>query len=409
METTHPAARIRPPGDYEPGPLLIDRSAGYPIYRVRDPRDADFLLRRDDHGGVTQGWDVIVERLRAAGVQGLPEDHEDIHEIYKFVWGKNECPIDGQGGGHGHMLGYIEPYLSKSAVDGARADIRELTGKLLDVLLPNDHGLLDVAQLARLLAFRSAAALAGLPCSTLIETTMMDMFDRFTQLEGVAALPPVIPAERTFVTEHLLESGARGLIADLVTARKNGDLTDADCMAVVRGFLYAGTDTTGGTFATLLAMIADPACPDWQQEARNASGSARQKMIRRCALEAARLYPTFPQIPMFTVEEVTLPSGQAIPPDHQVMIVIPAINRSPEVAISAPGDFRPDMRRHRSLAFGKGLHACAGEYLALAVIEEGVGVILDRTKWVNLPDDGFLARAGLVTWIGKCLLDCTAA
>jgi len=409
VKATHPMARMRTDEDYERGPPLMSTAGGHPVCKVRSAADAKYLLSLDDGGGVTQNAWVLAHMLREAGVPGIPPRHQDVHEIYQFAWGQGRCPVMGQPARHDLMIRYVTRYFGKAAVDLARPAIGELARKLLDDQIPGGSGILDVAAFARRLAFRATAVLAGFPCDPVIEGTFERMFDDFTLRPSVALLPEGDPAERAFL-DGILRSGAGGLIADLIEAEAAGELSHVECLAMIRGAWYAGTDTTGATTATVLALFGDPAGRRWQEEVRSLAGAALRKRLRACALEAGRLWPTFPEIPMVTYQEVTLPSGYAIPAGTHILLEVSAINRDEPVAGNCcPEDFRPDLRRHRSLAFGGGLHACAGEYLALAVVEEGIRELVARTSWFSLPEDGWLSQSGLVTYIDRAFIDCVAS
>lgn len=403
----HPAARMRPDTDYVPGDPEISGSPGHKIYRIRSAKDALELLSRDDAGGVTQNSRVLFKMLREAGAGG-PERYEDVHEIWGFAWAQGQCPVSGQPARHDPMVEFIKPYFDQAAVDKARPAIRQLAAGLLDELLPEGDGVLDLATYARRLALRSSAVIAGYPMDESIETAFEQMFDKFTLRDSVAVLPAHDPAERAFV-DTLLATDSPGLIRDLNKAESEGVLSHVECIAMVRGTLYAGTDTTGATLATMLALFGDPDYSRFQEEARSLEGAEQQKWLRDCAVETARLHPSFPEIPMLAYKLFTLPSGTTIPKGSQILLVVPAVNRDPLMAGDDPDVFRPRRRRRRSLSFGRGLHACAGQNLALAVVTEGALELLDRTSRIRLPENGWLSRSGLVTYIARAQLVCTAA
>jgi hypothetical protein len=163
VKATHPMARMRPDEDYEPGPPLMSAAAGHAVCRVRSFRDAKYLLSLDDAGGVTQNVWVLEHMLRQAGVPGIPGKHQDIHEIYQFAWGQGRCPVMGQPARHDLMIGYVERYFGKAAVDQARPAIGDLAGDLIGDQIPAGYGVLDVATFARRLAFRATALLTRVP------------------------------------------------------------------------------------------------------------------------------------------------------------------------------------------------------------------------------------------------------
>lgn len=208
----------------------------------------------------------------------------------------------------------------------------------------------DAKDLLDLLAFRATAAIMGFPSTPAIEVIAKARFDRFIQQETVAALYADDPAEHEFFT-GILRSGAPGLIADLAgaeqAAAEDGGLSPVECIAMIRGVWQAGTDTTGATAATLLGLLSDPSYQDITRRALALTGNAQDDWLTGCVQETARLHPSFPQIPLRTYEDVTLPCGVVIPRASQVFIVVTAVNRDPQLAGDRPAEFLPGRRPGR--------------------------------------------------------------
>jgi len=86
----------------------------------------------------------------------------------------------------------------------------------------------------------------------------------------------------------------------------------------------------------------------------------------------------------FTYRDVEIPAG--------TMLIFPlsVSGHDPEI-FSDPDTFNPDRpEKHPNQAFGRGMHICLGQFLAVANVEEGIHLIAQRIANPRL--------AGPVTW-----------
>jgi cytochrome P450 len=86
-----------------------------------------------------------------------------------------------------------------------------------------------------------------------------------------------------------------------------------------------------------------------------------------------------------------------IPERHPVLVVVTAANRDTRIAPDAPHEWRPDLRRFRSIGWGRGQHACIGEYMALMADAIGTAAVMDATSSLELAR--WRSRSLLVTFI----------
>jgi cytochrome P450 len=171
------------------------------------------------------------------------------------------------------------------------------------------------------------------------------------------------------------------VISDLAKVRYgDGTLPSPDDLAKILGFLFgAGQGTTthliGGALrflaedAELQARLrADPGLiPAFVEESLRLRGSTKTDF--RLAKRAAK------------VGEVEVAPGTI------VMLLIGAMNRDPR-RFDAPGELRldrPQIRDH--IAFGRGIHACAGAPLARAETTVGLTRMLERTREIRIDED----------------------
>jgi cytochrome P450 len=91
-------------------------------------------------------------------------------------------------------------------------------------------------------------------------------------------------------------------------------------------------------------------------------------------------------------EDVTV-NGVTIPAGSRVLMNFPAANRDPEV-FPDPDTVVLDRAHNRHVAFGIGIHRCAGSNLARMEMQVALSVFLERIPEFHLDDPG------PVTWVG---------
>ena len=91
-------------------------------------------------------------------------------------------------------------------------------------------------------------------------------------------------------------------------------------------------------------------------------------------------------------EDVTV-NGVTIPAGSRVLMNFPAANRDPEV-FPDPDTVVIDRAHNRHVAFGIGIHRCAGSNLARMEMQVALSVFLERIPEFHLDD------TAPVTWCG---------
>ena len=91
-------------------------------------------------------------------------------------------------------------------------------------------------------------------------------------------------------------------------------------------------------------------------------------------------------------EDVTI-NGATIPAGSRVLMNFPAANRDPEV-FPDPDTVVLDRAHNRHVAFGIGIHRCAGSNLARMEMQVALSVFLERIPEFHLDD------SAPVTWCG---------
>lgn len=166
------------------------------------------------------------------------------------------------------------------------------------------------------------------------------------------------------------------VIGALLAARiDDAPLTDATITGIVMMLISAGHNTTTSLLGNAVLHLARN--PGEQQRLRDAPAAIPSAIEELLRLEAPQQ-----AMPRVATRDVEL-AGCPIRAGNHVWPVFGAANLDPG-AFDEPGDYRPDRRPNRHLAFGKGLHRCIGAPLAQlqgrVVIEE----LLAATQAITL-------------------------
>ncbi len=155
-------------------------------------------------------------------------------------------------------------------------------------------------------------------------------------------------------------------------------------MAVCNLLLIAGIDTTWSSIGSAL----------WHLAAHPAD---RRRLVEEPELlptaveELLRVYAPVTMGRLAT-EDVTV-DGVTIPAGSRVLMNFPAANRDP-AQFPDPDTVVIDRAHNRHVAFGIGIHRCAGSNLARMEMQVALGIFLERIPEFHLGD------SAPVTWCG---------
>lgn len=173
----------------------------------------------------------------------------------------------------------------------------------------------------------------------------------------------------------------KGFGADIWAATDRGDLLPENAPRLVRSLPKAGVDTTVYGLAALLYALATN--PDQWNALRDNPNLARVAFD-----EAIRLESPVQMLFRKSAADVII-SGVTIPTGARVLICYGAANRDPR-RWRNPDKF--DLSRDPSghVAFGMGIHQCAGQHAARLEAAQLLAVLVERVERIEL--------AGPVTW-----------
>jgi cytochrome P450 len=148
--------------------------------------------------------------------------------------------------------------------------------------------------------------------------------------------------------------------------------------------LVAGIDTTWSSIGAAIWHLATH--PDDRQRLVK-----EPELLPTAVEELLRVYSPVTMARLAT-EEVTV-GGVTIPAGSRVLMNFPAANRDPEV-FPNPDTVVLDRAHNRHVAFGIGIHRCAGSNLARMEMQVALSVFLERIPEFHLDD------SAPVTWCG---------
>ena len=182
------------------------------------------------------------------------------------------------------------------------------------------------------------------------------------------------------------ENPTDDLISHLVHARMDDGtaLTEAQILGNVTLLLLAGIDTTWSSIgSSLLHLAQNPIDQERLRTEPDLWPTAIEELLRAFAPVTMSRIATSP----------TAVAGCPVPHGRRVVISFPSANRDPEV-FENPDEVRLDREHNRHLAFGSGIHRCAGSNLARMELR------VSLQTWIERVGPFALADAGSVTWAG---------
>jgi cytochrome P450 len=176
-----------------------------------------------------------------------------------------------------------------------------------------------------------------------------------------------------FVDEVIEERGREGTSGDLldvmIGANSRGEISDKELRQLLILMFAAGYDTTKNLLILLMHSMLQ--YPDIYRRCGEDFDYAK-KVVKE-QLRFATPSNTMRSVKQtFTCRDVVIPEG--------TMLIFPLTisGRDPDVFTDAE-TFNPDRpERNPTQAFGRGMHMCLGQFLAIANVEEGIHQIAKR-------------------------------
>ena len=293
----------------------------------------------------------------------------------------------------------ILPTFSPQSVAKYEDGARELCNRLIDGFIA--EGRADAAgQYAQQIPVRVIATMLGVP---------LEMADEFTSwVRGVLEVgltdPVVRLASRNKILEFFLAQVADrkanpredDLITELLSATVEGEpVPDTYVVGVCNLMLVAGIDTTWSAIGSSLWHLAQN--PDDRRRLRD-----EPDLWPTAIEELLRAYS--PVTMARVVDHDTEFQGCPMKAGERVLLPFPAANRDPRM-FERPDDVILDREHNRHVAFGSGIHRCAGSNLARLELRVALQTWLARIPEFELVDpDSVTWAGGQVRGPRRCLV-----
>jgi cytochrome P450 len=286
---------------------------------------------------------------------------------------------------HTRLRDAVSRAFTPRAVEALRPRVQAHVDALLDRV--SSAGRMDVvadlaeplprAVIGELLGIPEAHRLACAAWSTAVARSLDALpipQDRPLVAEGQTARRALGGYVRELVAARRAQPGADLLSTLVAAADEDGLLSDSEVVAMAVLLLVAGTETTVSLIATTVwALLSHP---DQLTRLREAPW-----LLPAAVEEALRWESPVQRTWRIAGTDVEL-AGHEIPAGALVVLLLGAANRDP-ARFTDPDRFEILRRDLGHLAFGAGVHACLGAFLARLEVQVAVGTLLRR--WPRLP------------------------
>ncbi len=365
-----------------PYPMMSDiRESTCPIAHTDRWGGSWMPTRYDDIVAVAQEHDIFTSR----NIIVVPPPSAQLEGPYAGVAAP---PITSDPPEHHWHRRTILPTFAPQAVAKYEDSTRALCHDLIDGFI--DAGQADAAAgYAQQIPVRVIATMLGVP---------LEMADEFTSwVRGVLEIGLMDPEVRVenrmkilgFFRAQLDDRKANpredDLITDLLNTRVDGELVSEDyVMGVCNLMLVAGIDTTWSAIGSSLWHLAQH--PEHRRQLRE-----RPEIWPMAIEELLRAYS--PVTMARIVDRDTEFQGCPLHAGDRVLMSFPSANRDPR-QFENPDEVILDREHNRHIAFGSGIHRCAGSNLARLELRVAL------QTWMERIPEFELVEPAAVTWAG---------
>ena len=334
-------------------------------------------LAASDLGYVVTGYRAIDEILRLDDKLKMPgEEIVDIMGARGTGWG--DFAVDqmlvSSGERHARLRGSVGAAFGPGNVKRLRPIMRSTISAILDEWAP--RGAFDFAEFAAQFPVRVMFALIGTPIDRLppvMESLEIHGESFNLEVEKMPIIEDGYQILWQFVDELIEERGRDGASGDLldvmIASNSRGQISDKELRQLLILMFAAGYDTTKNLLILLMRSMLqntdvfrrcgedfDYAKKVVKEQLRFATPSNTMRIVNKS----------------FEYRDVVIPEG--------TMLIFPLTISGRDPAIfSAPDTFDPERtERNPTQAFGRGMHICLGQFLAVANVEEGIHQIAKR-------------------------------
>lgn len=366
----------------------------YPVY---DRMRAEAPVRRigDSEFYAVCGWDAVIDAVNrvedfSSNLTATMVYHDD-GTVAAFCMGEPGADMHALATAddpvHAMHRKILLPHLSAKRVRIIEGFATQTADRLWDENLRDGH-IEWMSAMANRLPMMVVARLLGLPdddVDNLIRlgyatTTLLDGIVTPAQLEAAGAAAFELSS---YVMEHFdkaTENPQPGLISDLAARYASGELAQTAALGMMLTLFSAAGESTASLLGSAAWILADR--PEIQKQVRG-----NPELLGAFIEEALRFEPPFRGHYRHVWRDTTL-GGVEVPASAHLLLLWGAANRDPE-HFEAPNEFRLDRSSVKDhVTFGKGAHFCVGAALARLEARIVVGMLLERTSWIETVDVG---------------------
>lgn len=371
-------------GLQDPYPLYDRMRAEAPVHRMGD---SVFY--------VVCGWDAVLE-----AIERVADFSSNLTATMVYHDDGTVTPFDmGPPGDPSHALATADdpvhaihrkillPHLSAKRVQIIEEFATQTADRLWDEHL-HDGQIEWMSAVANRLPMMVVARLLGLPDDDVDEliplayaaTMLLDGIVTPDQLQeaGIAAIKLSGYILKYF--EKASASPEYGLIADLAARYASGELEQTPALAIMLTLFSAAGESTASLLGSAAWLIADR--PEIQRQVRE-----NPEMLGAFIEEALRFESPFRGHYRHVLRDTTLAENDVRAGAH-LLLLWGAANRDP-THFESPNHFRLDRGSAKDhVTFGKGVHFCVGAALARLEARIVLGMLLERTSWIDAADVG---------------------
>jgi cytochrome P450 len=370
----------------DPGPIWKDLRERCPIAHSTRWGGSWMPTRYEDVRDMARAVPTLSSRAPGV-IPPSPEMREIlIQEVKEF--GAELPPISADPPLHKPFKQLILPLFSPKAVETYRPFTEKLANNLIDQIIDNGTVADGAVDYAQQLPPRVIAYIIG------IDETRADEFTEWVRgiLEQGQANPEIRLKYRRIIRDYFQEMIAErrrnprdDAISKLMEAKIEGEsLSDYTIIGVCFLLLVAGIDTTWSSIGSALFHFGT------KTDHRNRM-YAEPELFPTAIEELLRFYSPV-KMARRVLEPVAF-GGVEMQPGDKVIMNFPAANRDPEV-FENPDEVMLDREQNRHIAFGVGIHRCAGSNLARMEMDVAL-----RT-WFNRIKDFEVIQPEKVIWSG---------
>jgi cytochrome P450 family 144 len=366
----------------------------YPLY---DRMRAEAAVHRIANSAfyVVCGWDALLE-----AVERVQDFSSNLTATMVYHGDGTVTPFDmSPPGDSSHALAIADdpvhamhrkillPHLSAKRIRIIEEFAADTADRLWDENL-HDGQIEWMSAIANRLPMMVVARLLGLPdddVDKLIRlgyaaTTLLDGIVTPDQLHaaGMAAIEL-----SSYVLKYFEKANAgaeTGLIGDVAARCASGELEQTPALAIMLTLFGAAGESTASLLGSAAWILTDR--PDIQQQVRE-----NPELLGAFIEETLRFESPFRGHYRHVLRNTTL-AGLEVPAQSHLLLLWGAANRDP-AHFDAPNDFRLDRSSAKAhMTFGKGVHFCVGAALARLEARIVLGMLLERTSWIEPVDVG---------------------